>query len=52
MKTVAILMGTYNGDKYLREQLDSIFKQKDVDITLFIDDDLSSDNTIDIIKFI
>lgn len=50
MKTVAILMGTYNGDKYLREQLDSIFKQKDVDITLFIDDDLSSDNTIDIIK--
>lgn len=50
MNTVAILMSTYNGEKYLKEQIDSILTQKDVDITLIIRDDGSSDRTVEIIE--
>lgn len=32
--TVAVLMSTYNGEKYIKEQLDSIFNQKEVYVTL------------------
>ena len=44
---VAILMATYNGGKYLKQQLNYILKQNFV---LFISDDHSSDNTLDIIN--
>lgn len=47
---VLVLMSTYNGEKYLREQLDSILEQRNVDISILIRDDGSCDNTIDIIK--
>jgi rhamnosyltransferase len=47
---VAILMATYNGDKYLRQQMDSILSQQDVDIAVFVRDDHSSDNTVAIIN--
>ena len=30
--TVAVIMSTYNGEKYLTEQIDSILAQKDVHI--------------------
>lgn len=50
MFTVAVLMSTYNGEKYLREQIDSILNQKAVEIYLFIRDDGSSDKTIKIIE--
>lgn len=50
MNRVAVLMSTYNGEKYLKEQIDSILAQKGVDVTLYIRDDCSSDGTIDIIK--
>lgn len=43
-------MSTYNGEKYLREQMDSIFTQEKVDIHLLIRDDGSSDSTIEIIN--
>ena len=42
-------MSTYNGEKYLAEQIDSILAQKDVHVELFIRDDGSSDSTRDII---
>lgn len=48
--SVAVLMSTYNGEKYLREQLDSILSQKDVDVHIYIRDDGSTDGTIDIIR--
>lgn len=48
--SVAVLMSTYNGEKYLKEQIDSILAQKGVDITLYIRDDGSSDKTENIIK--
>lgn len=48
--SVAVLMSTYNGELYLREQLDSIFRQKYVNVTIYIRDDGSADNTIDILS--
>ena len=47
---VAVLMSTYNGEKFIVEQLDSIIDQKDVECSLFIRDDGSSDNTLNIIE--
>ncbi|MBQ7169895.1 MAG: glycosyltransferase, partial [Synergistaceae bacterium] len=48
--TVAIIMSTYNGEKYIREQIDSVLAQERVHIELFIRDDGSSDGTRDIIS--
>lgn len=42
-------MSTYNGSKYLREQIDSILRQEDANIHLFIRDDGSRDDTTRII---
>jgi len=47
---VAVIMSTYNGEKYLKDQIDSILAQKDIDLTLHIFDDCSKDNTVSIIK--
>ena len=47
---VLVLMSTYNGEQYLKEQLDSILRQKNVDVSILIRDDGSVDNTIEIIK--
>ncbi len=49
MKKVQILMSTFNGEKYLREQLDSILSQDYSDISLLIRDDGSTDDTVRII---
>ena len=43
-------MATYNGEKYLGEQIDSILAQSYHDWHLFIHDDGSTDKTQDIIK--
>ena len=43
-------MATYNGEKYLREQVDSIISQTCQDWHLYIHDDGSKDSTIAIIK--
>ena len=40
----------YNGEKYLREQLDSIVSQSFSDFELIICDDVSNDDTVKIIK--
>ena len=50
MPTVAVLMSTYNGEKYLREQLDSIFNQDKVAVKLFVRDDGSTDDTVGILR--
>lgn len=43
-------MATYNGEKYLRAQLDSILQQTNSDWRLIIRDDCSTDETVQIIK--
>ncbi len=45
-----IVMSTYNGGQYLRQQLDSVLRQTVTDFTLLIRDDGSSDNTLEIIR--
>lgn len=49
-KRVAILMSTYNGEKYLGEQIQSIVDQDYDNWHLYIRDDGSKDNTPQIIK--
>lgn len=47
---IHILLSTYNGEKYLKAQLDSIFEQTYKNFVLFIRDDGSSDHTVEIIQ--
>jgi glycosyltransferase involved in cell wall biosynthesis len=47
---IAVLLSTYNGETYLKEQLDSIISQTLHDWKLFIRDDGSKDQTIKIIN--
>lgn len=42
---IDILMATYNGEKYLKEQIDSILEQTYQDFRLLISDDMSTDST-------
>lgn len=50
MKNVCVLMSTYNGEKYLKEQLESLLTQQEVNINVIIRDDGSSDKTVSIIQ--
>lgn len=47
---VAILLSTYNGEKYLAQQLDSLLNQSFKEFSIHIRDDGSTDRTLDIIK--
>lgn len=47
---ISIAMATYNGEKYLREQLDSILSQTITDFELIIGDDHSTDSTVSILS--
>lgn len=47
---VDVLMATYNGARFLSEQIESILGQIDVDIRLVIRDDGSQDGTVDILS--
>lgn len=49
MKKTAILLATYNGEKYLGAQIESILTQSDVCWDLYIRDDLSTDKTLEIL---
>lgn len=49
-KLISVAMCTYNGEKYIKEQLDSILQQTYKNIEVIITDDCSTDNTIDIIQ--
>jgi len=47
---ISIAMATYNGEKYLKEQLDSIYAQTYKDIEVIVSDDCSTDGTLGILK--
>ena len=38
-KSAAIMLSAYNGEKYLREQLDSLLRQENVAVEIFVRDD-------------
>lgn len=48
MKKIAILLATYNGEKYIEEQLKTIQNQTFQDFVCYIHDDGSKDNTLTI----
>ena len=51
MKRIQILLSTYNGEKYLREQLDSYVNLNNFsEIKVLIRDDGSKDGTVEILK--
>lgn len=50
MKTVLVLLSTYNGAEFLKEQIDSILNQTGCKIKLLIRDDGSSDSTVPILR--
>jgi glycosyltransferase involved in cell wall biosynthesis len=47
---LSIAMATYNGEKYINEQIDSILAQTYQDFELVVCDDYSTDNTAQIIQ--
>lgn len=47
---IAILMATYNGESYLREQLESLLSQTYQNFVIYISDDLSTDSTYNILQ--
>lgn len=47
---ISIVMATYNGERFLYEQLDSLLKQSYSNIEIIIIDDKSSDNTFSILQ--
>ena len=50
MLKISVVLCTYNGEKYIEQQIESILNQEFVDISLFIRDDGSTDNTTNIIE--
>jgi rhamnosyltransferase len=50
MPKIAILMPTYNGEKYVEQQIDSILRQSIGDWHLYIRDDGSADSTVKIVR--
>lgn len=47
---VSVLLATFNGEKYLKEQIDSLLQQTFQDFAIYISDDNSSDKTVEIIN--
>lgn len=50
MQHVAILLSTYNGERFLKEQLDSLIAQTHSNWTIFASDDGSTDETLAILE--
>lgn len=47
---IAILLATYNSTRFIRQQLDSLYSQTITEWELYVHDDGSKDNTIDIVR--
>lgn len=50
MNRVLVIMSTYNGEKYVREQINSILMQKNVEVSVLVRDDGSTDGTLEVIN--
>ena len=47
---VSVAMATYNGERFIKEQIDSILRQTIQSIEIVICDDCSTDNTWEILQ--
>lgn len=50
MSNIDILMASYNSEKYIEHQIDSILNQTYNNYHLYINDDISTDNTLNILQ--
>ena len=50
MNQITVVLSSYNGEKVIERQLDSIFRQKDVDVLVYVRDDGSIDHTIEVLE--
>ena len=50
MYSVAVLLCIFNGEKYLPDLLKSLTLQRKVQLKLFVIDDHSTDNSLEILK--
>ena len=48
--SVCVLMSTYNGEKFIQQQLDSLYKQKEIKLSILVRDDGSTDRTQEILE--
>ena len=48
MQTVSVVIPTYNGARHLRPAIDSVLSQEGVEVTIFIVDDQSKDDTFEV----
>ena len=50
-RKVLVLMATYNGEKFVEKQIETILNQKEIDdVEILVSDDCSSDNTLNIVR--
>ncbi|MEZ8128752.1 glycosyltransferase [Enterovibrio norvegicus] len=49
-RRIAVLLAAYNGDKYIKDQIESILLQKECEVHIFISVDVSEDSTVKIIS--
>lgn len=49
-KTLSVVIATYNGEKYLREQLNSLYAQTLLPDEVIAIDDCSTDGTVGILR--
>ena len=47
---VSVIVTSYNNEQYIKEALDSVFMQKDIDFEVLLADDCSTDNSLLIMK--
>lgn len=47
---IAVLLASFNGEKWISQQITSIISQIDCDLTVFVSDDSSSDQTLNICR--
>ena len=50
MRKILVLLATYNGERYLPEQIDSLLCQKNVNISILVRDDGSTDGTQEMLE--
>ena len=48
--SVLVILASYNGGKYIKEQINSILQQKDVEVKIHVFDDASDDETCQRVK--
>lgn len=49
-REIIVLMSTYNGERYIEEQIDSILNQDNCRVRILVRDDGSSDRTLEILE--